>query len=65
MREIVIRGARENNLNFYKGKLVVNEQVRRNIAHRERFYVRYDEYLVDLSPAQFFSASFPSSAGFF
>ena len=39
--------ARENNLNFYKGKIVVNEHIKRNIAHREHFYVRYDEYLVD------------------
>ena len=39
--------AREDNLNFYKGKLVVNEHIRRNAAHRERFYVHYDEYLVD------------------
>lgn len=38
---------REGNLNFYKGKLVVNEQIKRNAAHGERFYVRYDEYLVD------------------
>ena len=39
--------AREDNLKFYKGKLVVNEQVKQNAAHGERFYVRYDEYLVD------------------
>ena len=39
--------AREDNLNFYKGKLVVNEHIKRNIAHQERFHVRYDEYLVD------------------
>lgn len=38
---------RENNLNFYKGKLVVSEQIKQNAAHGERFYVRYDEYLVD------------------
>lgn len=38
---------REDNLNFFKGKLVVNEQIKRNAAHGERFYVRYDEYLVD------------------
>ncbi|MBQ3346831.1 MAG: McrC family protein [Synergistaceae bacterium] len=38
---------REGNLNFFKGKLVVSEQIKRNIAHGERFYVRYDEYLVD------------------
>ena len=39
--------AREDNLNFYKGKLVVNEHIKQNAAHGERFYVRYDEYLVD------------------
>lgn len=39
--------AREDNLNFYKGKLVVNEHIKHNAAHGERFYVHYDEYLVD------------------
>ena len=39
--------AREDNLHFYKGKLVVNEQIKRNLAHQERFYVRYDEYKVN------------------
>ena len=38
---------REDNLKFYKGKLVVSEQIKRNAAHGERFYLRYDEYLVD------------------
>lgn len=38
---------REDNLSFYKGKLVVNEHIKRNAAHGERFYVHYDEYLVD------------------
>lgn len=39
--------AREDNLKFYKGKLVVNEQIKQNAAHGERFFVRYDEYLVE------------------
>lgn len=39
--------AREDNFKFYKGKLVVNGQIKQNSAHGERFYVRYDEYLVD------------------
>ena len=39
--------AREDNLNFYKGKLKVKEHIKRNAAHGERFYVRYDEYQVD------------------
>ena len=38
---------KEDTLNFYKGKLVVNEHIKRNAAHGERFYVHYDEYLVD------------------
>ena len=39
--------AREDNLRFYKGKLVVNEHIKENAAHGERFFARYDEYLVD------------------
>lgn len=39
--------AREDNLRFYKGKLVVNEHIKENAAHGERFYARYDEYLVN------------------
>ena len=38
---------KEDNLKFYKGKLMVNEQIKQNAAHGERFFVRYDEYLVD------------------
>ena len=50
VRELVKRGLksayvpREDNLNFYKGKLMVNDQIKKNLAHKERFYVRYDEY---------------------
>ena len=53
VRTLVKRGIksayvlREDNLNFFKGKLVVNEQIKQNASHGERFYVRYDEYLVD------------------
>ncbi len=35
----------ENNLKFYKGKLLVNKHIKKNIIHRERFYVAYDEFL--------------------
>ena len=38
---------REDNLKFFKGKLLVNENLRRNFAHRERFFVSYDEYGID------------------
>ncbi|MBE6035008.1 MAG: restriction endonuclease [Clostridiales bacterium] len=34
-----------DNLNFFKGKLLVNQHIKNNIAHKEKFYVSYDEYL--------------------
>ncbi len=34
-----------NNLNYLKGKLRLNEHIRQNIVHKERFYVEYDEFL--------------------
>lgn len=40
---------KSDNLKFFKGKLVVNEQIKKNAAHGERFYVQYDEYHVNRS----------------
>ncbi len=37
----------EDNLKFFKGKLLASEHVKKNIAHKEQFYVVYEEYLVD------------------
>lgn len=34
----------KDNLTVYKGKLMVNEHIKHNMAHQERFYVGYDEY---------------------
>ena len=34
----------EDNLSTFKGKLRVNEQIRRNVVHKERFYVAHDAY---------------------
>lgn len=36
---------KEENLNFYKGKLLVNQHIKKNLAHKECFYVSFDEYL--------------------
>lgn len=50
VRQIVKKGlkssylTREDNLSFYKGKLQVSEHIKKNIAHKERFYVMYDEF---------------------
>ena len=51
--ELVKRGLRssytlrEENLNFFKGKLLVRENIRRNFAHHEKFFVAFDEYNLD------------------
>lgn len=37
----------EENVGFYKGKLVVNEHIKRNIVHKERFFVKYDDFSVN------------------
>ena len=37
----------EDNLNYYKGKLIVGAHLKQNIVHRERFFVSYDEYHVN------------------
>ena len=34
----------EDNLNVLKGKLLFKEQIKYNTAHKEKFYVKYDEY---------------------
>lgn len=34
----------ENNENFLKGKIKLNEQLRKNILNKERFYLEFDEY---------------------
>lgn len=37
----------EDNLKFYKGKLKVSDHIKYNLAHKERFYVSYEEFLPD------------------
>lgn len=36
--------ALEDNLRYYKGKLLVGQHVRKNIVHKDRFYIGYEEY---------------------
>jgi 5-methylcytosine-specific restriction enzyme subunit McrC len=37
----------EDNLTFFKGKLNVSQNIKTNLAHKERFYMSYDEYSVN------------------
>lgn len=50
VRQLVKRGIKstyigqEDNLKYYKGKLLTSQHIRNNVAHKERFYVAFDEY---------------------
>ena len=37
-----------DNQKFLKGKLLINEHIKRNFIHKERFFVEYDEYTGDI-----------------
>lgn len=53
VRHLVKRGikssyvSQEDNLRYYKGKLVVGQHLRSNLAHKERFYVSFNEFHQD------------------
>ncbi|KIM08181.1 MAG: hypothetical protein KU29_05110 [Sulfurovum sp. FS06-10] len=34
----------QDNLFYLKGKLLINEQIKQNTIHKERFFVQYDDY---------------------
>lgn len=38
---------KEENLKFLKGKLKINEQIKHNYIHKERFFVEYQDFLSD------------------
>jgi 5-methylcytosine-specific restriction enzyme subunit McrC len=38
----------QDNQKFLKGKLLISEHIKRNFAHKERFFVEYDEYIEDI-----------------
>ncbi|MCI8327323.1 MAG: McrC family protein, partial [Lachnospiraceae bacterium] len=50
VRQLVKRGIKsdyveqEENLRYYKGKLLGSKHIKMNLAHRERFYVSYEEF---------------------
>jgi 5-methylcytosine-specific restriction enzyme subunit McrC len=50
VRQLIKHGLRsayieqEDNLKYYKGKLLVSKHVRMNLAHKERFYVGFEEF---------------------
>lgn len=36
--------SQEDNLRYYKGKLIFNQHILKNLTHKERFYVNYEEF---------------------
>ncbi|PDZ39794.1 restriction endonuclease [Bacillus cereus] len=50
VRELIKKGLRSSyfpvvdNVSYFKGKLIIREQIKRNQIHKERFYIEYDEY---------------------
>jgi len=38
---------KEENLAFFKGKLSISQHIKTNTAHKERFFMQYDEYQVN------------------
>lgn len=50
VRQLVKHGLRsayvqqEDNLRYYKGKLIVGQHIRANIGHKEKFYVAFEEF---------------------
>lgn len=53
VRSVVQKGLKssyllkEDNLRFYKGKLLVNNHIKNNFTHKERFYVVFDEFQIN------------------
>lgn len=50
VRQLVKHGIKSNyvrqedNLKYFKGKLLVSQHIRANLAHKERFYVAFEEF---------------------
>ena len=38
---------KDENLKYYKGKLMVGQHIKENLVHKERFHMRYDEYSIN------------------
>lgn len=39
----------EDNENFYKGKVMFSEHIKKNLAHKEKFYIAYDDFSINRS----------------
>ncbi len=57
---------REENRTFLKGKLLFGENLKRNFAHKERFFSASDEFIADIAPNRLIVSTilFLSAQGF-
>ena len=57
---------REENRTFLKGKLLFGENLKRNFAHKERFFTASDEFIADIAPNRLLVSTilFLSAQGF-
>lgn len=57
---------REENRTFLKGKLLFGENLKRNFAHKERFFTASDEFIADIAPNRLIVSAilFLSAQGF-
>ncbi len=57
---------REENRTFLKGKLLFGENLKRNFAHKERFFTASDEFIADIAPNRLIASAilFLSAQGF-
>ena len=57
---------REENRTFLKGKLLFGENLKRNFAHKERFFTANDEFIADIAPNRLIVSTilFLSAQGF-
>lgn len=57
---------REENRTFLKGKLLFGENLKRNFAHKERFFTASDEFIADIAPNRLIVSTilFLSAQGF-
>lgn len=47
----------QENTNFYKGKLIVKDHIIKNIVHKEKFYIEYDDFIRNRSENRIIKAT--------
>ena len=68
-RQLVKHGLRsdyiqqEDNLHYYKGKLLMSQHIKTNLVHKERFYVSFDEFQLNRPENKLIKATLEKLSG--